>query len=166
VNRPIRLTSDHDTATFDSGDDALDHWLRRHALVNQAGRTANTFVILGDEGRVVGYHCLATGVVERASAAVRAGRGAPNPVPGILIGRLAVDSKHQGQGIGAALLRDAVLRTLAVGRTVGVRVLFAHAINDEARAFYLHYGFDESPVDPLLVMLMLKDVRGHAADDQ
>jgi GNAT superfamily N-acetyltransferase len=166
VKRPIRLTSDHDTSMFDSGDDALDDWLRRHALVNQAGRTANTFVVLGGEGQVVGYYCLATGVVERASATARAARGAPNPVPGILIGRLAVDSKHQGRGLGAALLRDAILRTLTVGRTVGVRVLFAHAINDEARAFYRHFDFDVSPVDPLLVMLMLKDVRGHGTDDR
>jgi GNAT superfamily N-acetyltransferase len=150
---------------FDSGDDALDDWLKRYALVNQAARTANTFVIIEGDNRVVGYYCLATGAVERARATARAARGAPNPVPGLLIGRLAVDSKYQGQGIGSALLRDAVMRALAVGRTVGVRVLFAHAIDDNARAFYRHFDFDESPVDPLLVMLMLKDVRGHGTDD-
>ncbi|MGF7236572.1 MAG: GNAT family N-acetyltransferase [Frankia sp.] len=157
--RPGRLEAGHDVSRFSSGEAALDDWLRRYARTNQAAGNATTFVSVKND-QVAGYFCLSTSAVARHDAVPRATKGgAPDPIPAILLGRLAVGAKFQGQGLGSHLLADAIRRALTVERLIGVRVMLAHAINSDAVAFYQRYGFQPSPVDPLTVMLLMKDAR-------
>jgi predicted N-acetyltransferase YhbS len=155
---PGPLTTEHDIAGFRCGEDSLDTWLRRFALTNQASGSARTFVTCLND-RVVGYYALASGTVSRASAPERVAKAMPEPVPVLLLARLAVDQSVQGQGLGWRLLRDAILRTLQVADHVGVRALLAHALDQSAADFYARYDFQPSPTDPLHMLLLLKDAR-------
>lgn len=157
VGEPQRLTSDHDVSAFDSGVQALDDWLKRRALTNESSRTTRTFVVVVG-GRVLGYYALATGAVAQATATGRVRRNMPEPIPVMVLGRLAVDRTYQGAGLGSALLKDALLRTLAAGEIVGIRAVLLHAISEEARRFYLARGFAPSPLDPMTLMISLADV--------
>jgi predicted N-acetyltransferase YhbS len=155
---PSLLTAEHDVSGFRCGDDSLDEWLRRYALTNQASGSARTFVSCLDD-RVCGYYALASGAVSRASAPARVAKAMPEPVPVLLLARLAVDRAVQGRGLGWRLLRDAVLRTLQVADHVGVRALLAHSLDQAAADFYARYDFQPSPTDPLHMVLLLKDAR-------
>ena len=155
---PSLLTAEHDVSGFRCGDDSLDEWLRRYALTNQASGSARTFVSCLDD-RVCGYYALASGAVSRASAPSRVAKAMPEPVPVLLLARLAVDRAVQGRGLGWRLLRDAVLRTLQVADHVGVRALLAHSLDQAAADFYARYDFQPSPTDPLHMVLLLKDAR-------
>ncbi len=163
ISAPQRLTSDHDVSAFDSGVPELDTWLRRRALPNEANRASRTFVIT--EGtRVIGYYALATGAVAHRMATGRVRRNMPEPIPVMVLARLTVDRQHQGTGLGAALLRDALLRTLQVGEIAGIRAVLLHAVSEDAGRFYLHHGFAESPVDPMTMMIALADVEKALGD--
>jgi GNAT superfamily N-acetyltransferase len=155
---PHPLTREHDVSGFRCGDQGLDEWLRRYALVNQASGSARTFVTCLDH-RVVGYYALASGAVAKASAPARIAKAMPESIPVLLLARLGVDQAEQGHGLGWRLLRDAVLRTLQVADQVGVRALLAHALDRDAADFYARYDFQPSPTDPLHLMLLLKDAR-------
>lgn len=155
---PRPISADDDTSSFSSGDSALDEWLRRYGLANHAAGAARVYVTLRD-GKVVGYYALSATSVLRAEATMRAAKAMPQPVPAILLGRLAVSQKEQGSGLGKQLLRDAILRTLDAAETIGVRVLLVHAGSEQARAFYLNFDFEPSPTDSLHLMLLLKDAR-------
>lgn len=159
---PEPLRRDHDLERFASGVSSLDGWLRRHALQSAATGSARTFVVTDAEqgGRVVGYHALAAASVSHGAATARVAKGMPrHPIPAVLLARLAVDASAQGRGLGAWLLRDAMLRSLAAAEAVGMRVLLVHALDDRARAFYLRHGFEPSPTDPLNLQLLVKDLR-------
>jgi GNAT superfamily N-acetyltransferase len=124
--------------------------------------SARTFVITDAEqaGRVVGYHALTVASIGHTQATARARKGMPrHPIPAVLLARLAVDRSVPGRGLGAWLLRDAMLRTLSAADELGIRVLLVDAIDDKARAFYEHFGFEPSPTDPLNVQLVVKDLR-------
>lgn len=110
------------------------------------------------DGRVVGFYALATGAVAHRAATGRVRRNMPEPIPVMVLARLAVDREYQGSGLGAGLLRDALLRTLHAADIAGIRAILLHAVNDDAKRFYLHHGFAESPVDPLTMMITLADV--------
>jgi predicted N-acetyltransferase YhbS len=155
---PRSLTAEDDVSGFRCGDESLDEWLRRYALINQSSGSARTFVSSLDR-RVVGYYVLASGAVARAGAPARVAKAMPEPIPVLLLARLAVDQTVQGQGLGWRLLRDAILRTLQVADHVGVRALLAHALDQTAADFYARYDFQPSPTDPLHMMLLLKDAR-------
>jgi predicted N-acetyltransferase YhbS len=155
---PRPLTAEDDIAGFCCGEDSLDEWLRRYALTNQASGSARTFVTCLD-GRVAGYYALAPGAVSRASAPTRLAKAMPEPVPVLLLARLAVDQTVQGHGLGWRLLRDAILRTLQVADQVGVRALLTHALDQGAADFYARYDFQPSPTDSLHMVLLLKDAR-------
>lgn len=157
ITAPQHLTSEHDVSDFDSGVAELDNWLKRRALQNEAGRASRTFVIT-DGNRVVGYYALATGAVSHAAATGRVRRNMPEPIPVMVLARLAVDRRHQGAGLGAALLRDALLRTLHAAEVAGIRAVLLHAVSEDAKRFYLHHGFAESPVDPMTLMIKLADI--------
>ena len=157
-NAPEPIRSDHDVSQFDSGVSALDDWLRRRALPNEVGGASRTLVTCADE-RVVGYYSLAAGSVLHSVATSRARRNMPDPVPAILLGRLAVDRSQQRAGLGGNLLRDAVLRVSAAADAIGVRVLIVHALSDVAKAFYERFGFRASPVEPLTLMITLEELR-------
>jgi GNAT superfamily N-acetyltransferase len=154
--RPI---SEHDVvAEFDSGEPSLNDYLRRRTLANHVEVASRCFVTCQD-GRVVGFYALASAAVERAETPGRVRRNMPDPVPVILLSRLAIDRKEQGPGLGAALLRDAITRAVAAAEIIGVRALLVHALHEQARTFYAHFDFEPSPTDPLHLLLLVKDAR-------
>jgi len=154
--RPLR--ADDDVSAFDSGNLALDEWLRARALRNEHDDASRTYVVaIGP--RVVAYYSLAAAAVPHAGATGRSRRNMPDPIPAMLLARLAVDVGHQGKQLGANLLRDAIRRTLAAGDIAGIRVLLVHAADHRARRFYEHFDFAGSPTDALHLMLLLKDAR-------
>jgi GNAT superfamily N-acetyltransferase len=158
-SRPRPISQKDDTSQFSCGDDQLDEWLRKHAVANHFGGGARTYVTTRGSSQVVGYYALATATVQRADATPRVAKAMPQPIPAILLGRLGVDQKEAGRGLGSALLRDAILRTLEAAEVVGVRVLLVHAASEDARTFYLKRGFEQSPTDSMHLMILLKDAR-------
>ncbi len=155
---PRPISDADDVAEFDSGEPSLDNYLHKRALANHVGGASRCFVTTYD-GRIVGYYALATGAVSHADTARKFRRNMPDPIPVILLSRLAVDHKHQGLGLGENLLRDAIARAVQVSRDVGVRAILVHALHDEARRFYTRYQFEPSPTDPLHMMLLIKDAQ-------
>lgn len=152
---PVALAPHHDCTAFECIHAELSDWLRRRAQANEAARASRCFVLCEGD-RVVGFYALAAGSVQRANARPAVRRNMPDPIPAVVLGRLAVDRSWQGQGLGADLLHDAVLRALRGSREIGARVLLCHAIDEAARRFYLHQGFMESTFDPLTMMLDLR----------
>ena len=156
IGAPETLRVDHDLSSFDTGTPVLDDWLRRRALRNQERGASRTYVICAGK-RVIGYYALAVGAVAQAEVTGRTRRNMPDPVPVMVLGRLAVDAAFQGRGLGRALLRDAVLRTMQAADIAGIRAVLVHAISEEARRFYERCGFQRSPVDPMTLMITLRD---------
>jgi len=160
--RPEPLGKQHRLDEFQCSEPALDEWLKRHARAAQASDSARVFVTKLEDGEtVVGYYALAAAQVAPEDATARALKGQPRarPVPAILLARLAVDSEHQGAGLGRSLLQDVLLRCLEAGDAIGARILLVHAKHDAAKAWYMQYGFEESPTDPLHLLMLMKDVR-------
>lgn len=155
---PRLISEDDDLATFDSGEPTLDDYLRNRALGNHIEGASRCFVTCRDN-RVVGYYALASAAVEHRNLPGRIRRNMPNPIPAILLSRLAVDRKEQNKGLGAHLLRDAISRCLQAADVIGVRAILVHALHDQARTFYQHFGFEPSPTDPLHLLLLIKDAR-------
>jgi GNAT superfamily N-acetyltransferase len=155
---PAALAPDHDLEGFASGVGPLDDWLKKRARANEAAGASRTYVVC--EGRqVVGYYSLAAGSVLHQNATGSVRRNMPDPVPVALLGRLAIDRRWQGRGLGLALLRDAILRVVGAAGTIGVRAMLVHAISDDARGFYEHCGFKPSPVDPMTLMITIDEAR-------
>ncbi|MGA2351275.1 MAG: GNAT family N-acetyltransferase [Terracidiphilus sp.] len=156
VSPPHRLSANHDLTEFSCGEPSLDHWLRNRALQNEKSGASRTYVVcFGD--RAVGYYALAAGAVAHTETTTRVKRNMPDPVPVILIGRLAIDSRFQGRGIGRDLLRDAVLRTLQAAEIAGIRAILVRAISMNAKRFYERYGFIASPVHPQTLMITVAE---------
>lgn len=158
LSPPAPLTSAHELDAFASGVELLDDWLKRYALHNELEGGSRTFVLCADH-RVVGYYSLAAGSVLHGLATGRVRRNMPNPVPVVILGRLAVDRSWQGRGIGSDLLRDAILRVLSAGEIIGVRAILVHAISPQAKAFYERHGFRSSPVEPMTLMVTIAEAR-------
>ncbi|MBX7432564.1 GNAT family N-acetyltransferase [Mycobacterium sp. Y57] len=153
------LDAHHDVSTFDSGNEVLDGWFRRHALAAQRMDSARTFVAVRS-GRVVGYFSLTMGSVLRAEAPARLVRGMPAyPVGMVLLARLAVDRSQQGRGIGAMLLAEALRKAIAAGEVAAARLIVVDAVDEDAAAFYRRYGFVQTPENPLRFYRRMKDVR-------
>src|SRR6266536_5236629 len=160
--RPEPLGKHHRLDKFQCGEPALDEWLKRHARTAQASDSARVYVATLEDGEtVVGYYALAAAQVAADDATARALKGQPRarPVPAILLARLAVDRDHQRAGLGRSLLQDVLLRCLDAADAIGARVLLVHAKHEAAKAWYVQYGFEESPTDPLHLLMLLKDVR-------
>ena len=153
---PEKLNSLHRTESFDSGNSQLDDWLKRRALKNELEGASRTYVLCAGEV-VVAYYCLANGAVAQTVATGRVRRNMPDPIPVMVIGRLAVDCHWQGKGIGHALLRDAILRTLQAAEIAGIRAILVHAISEDAKQFYEKCGFTASPIDPMTLMVKIND---------
>jgi GNAT superfamily N-acetyltransferase len=151
LSAPEKLRPDHDLSEFECGEPSLDHWLRQRALQNEESGASRTYVVCAGR-QVVGYYALAVGAVAHAEAPGRVKRNMPDPVPVMIIGRLAVHKDFQGKRIGPGLLRDAVLRTLQAADIAGVRAILVHAISEQARRFYEDCGFFTSPMDPMTLM--------------
>jgi GNAT superfamily N-acetyltransferase len=154
---PELLADQHVIDSFDCGDEPLDEWLARRARRNQIEGASRTWVIT-DDTDVIAYYASSTAVVLRSESTKRAARNQPDPLPALLLSRLAVDQRWQGHGLGAALLKHFILKAVEVAQITGVRVLLVHAKNPEAAAFYTRYGFEPSPIDDLTLMLLMKDV--------
>jgi GNAT superfamily N-acetyltransferase len=161
LSAPQPLAADHRTEGFSCGEASLDEWLRRRALVNQTTVVSRTFVVTDDQGQVLAYYALAAGAVSHQESPGSIRRNMPEPIPVMVLARLAVDQRLQGRQVGGALLKDALRRAAAVAHNVGVRALLVHALNEHARQFYIHYGFMASPVNPMTLMLALHTKGAH-----
>jgi len=155
-----KLGAVHNLEGFDCGSEVLNRFLGRFALANQQAGSARTYVVRRGRSRVVGYYSLSVGAVESAVAPRRVARGlARHPIPVMLLARLAVDRPEQGRGLGRALLKDALLRTLQASEIAGIRAVLVHAKDEEVRAWYERFDFESSPTDPLHLFLLMKDLR-------
>ena len=158
LSAPEPLGSHHSTDAFDSGVPSLDEWLRRRAAQNQVSGASRTFVSC-DGDKVVGYYALASSAVAPAAASGRFRRNMPDPIPVVVLGRLAVAQSHQGHGLGRALFQDAARRVIHATEAIGIRGLLVHALNEEAKVFYLGLGLEESPLEPMTLMVTIADLR-------
>lgn len=155
---PERLTPIHDLASFDCGVPELNDWLRQHALKNEGEGGSRTYVVCVGK-RVVGYYCLANGAVMRSEATGKIRRNMPDPVPVMIIGRMAVDQSCQKQKIGRGMLRDAILRTVQAAEIAGIRAILVHAKSEDAKAIYEKWGFHSSPIDPMTLMITVAEAK-------
>lgn len=156
ITAPEPIKTSHLIESFACDLPVLDEWLKRRALKNEVSGASRTFVVCHD-GQVIGYYALATGSVEHRDAPKKIRRNMPDPIPVMVLGRLAVDQQWQHAGLGRGLLKDAVLRSLSVSQHAGVKALIVHAISEEAKTFYVHNGFLESPLDPMTLVISLRD---------
>ncbi len=153
---PVPITSAHDTSAFTCRHDSLSAWLKKRALANSASGATRTYVVTLDDQKVIGFYALAAGSIAAGATPGRLRRNMPDPLPVIVLGRLVVHTDWSGRGIGGGLLKDAVLRSIKAAELIGVRALLCHAIDAQARSFYLRHGFMESPLDPLTSLIGLR----------
>ncbi|MEW5944273.1 MAG: GNAT family N-acetyltransferase [Pseudomonadota bacterium] len=158
LTAPAPLTEHHDLASFTCGQDSLDTWLKRRALNNQRTGASRVFVVC-DEERVVAYYALASGAVAMDHAPGRFRRNMPDPIPVVVLGRIAVDQAYQGQGLGRAMIQDAGRRVIHAADTIGIRGVIVHALSDEARTFYERVGFEPSMLDSMTLLITLPDLK-------
>ncbi|NLY64076.1 MAG: GNAT family N-acetyltransferase [Alcaligenaceae bacterium] len=154
---PQPLAVGHQVENFQSGEPSLDDWLRHRAMKNQANGSSRTYVVVEND-EVIGYYCLAAGAIGHAESPGKLKRNRPDPIPVIVLGRLAIHKNYHQRGLGTALLRDAILRTLQAAEVAGIAALLVHAISEQARRFYLSRGFIESPIQPMTLCLPLHTV--------
>ena len=158
---PEPLGPQHQLERFDCGNAALNRWLQQRAMANERQGVSRTVVICADEGSdVIAYACLSAGAIVLAEVPGALRRNMPDPLPVVVLGRLAVDLRQQGQGLGSALVADAMRRSVAGRRLVGARALLVHAIDEQAAAFYRSLGFRPSPISASTLMLHLSEQAG------
>jgi GNAT superfamily N-acetyltransferase len=155
---PQPLSDRHQLSDFESGEPSLDDWLKRRAARNQANGASRSYVVC-EGNAVIGYYCLAAGAIGQAEAPSRLKRNRPDPIPVLVLGRLAIHKDQHQKGIGTALLNDAIRRAIQAADIAGITALLVQAISEQARRFYLSRGFVESPIKPMTLCLMLATVR-------
>lgn len=155
---PAPLAQNHELDQFHSGETSLDGWLKNRARANQVGGASRVFVTC-DGNRVVGYYSLSSSSIVQEIVPSRFRRNMPDPIPVVLLGRLAIDKEWQGKGVGRALFRDAAMRVSHAAEVIGIRGIVVHAVSDEARKFYAAIGFSECPHEPLTLVVTLQDIR-------
>jgi GNAT superfamily N-acetyltransferase len=159
IQAPAPLAAQHELTDFDSGQPALNDWLKKRVLkATPRGASARTFVVCDQDQTVLGYYALASSSVSREDAASKVSRNSPDPVPVILLARLAVDLRCSGQGLGRGLLKDAFLRAYAAAEHIGVRAMVVHALDEQVRSFYLKHGFYDSPTNDMTLMLTISEI--------
>jgi GNAT superfamily N-acetyltransferase len=158
LQSPEPLTTEHVLDGFDCGVASLDDWLHKRALPNQTSGASRTFVTC-ETGRVVAYYALAASAIATESAPGRFRRNMPDPIPVVVLGRLAIARSHQGQGLGRSMFQDAAKRIVQTADTIGIRGLLVHAMSDEAKAFYLQLGLNPSPLEPMTLMVTMADLK-------
>ncbi|WP_027709730.1 GNAT family N-acetyltransferase [Zooshikella ganghwensis] len=154
ISAPVPLSADHQVEQFDCGVASLNDFLKKRAIKNEKQGASRTFVVCNDD-QVIGYYSLATGSILHKDAPGKVRRNMPDPIPAMVLGRLAVDQSYKRFGLGRGLLKDAILRTVKAAQHAGIKVLLVHAISEEAKAFYEKNGFLTSPLDPMLLMTTL-----------
>lgn len=158
LRAPEPIAAAHDLSDFDCGNEDLNDWLKRRALASE-GRSART-TVLCDGARVAGYYCLATGAIERESlSSAKLRKNLPDPIPILVLGRLAIARDCQGRGLGRALLKDAILKAITASEIAGVRALVVHAVDNAAANFYKKYGFVPSPLNPRALLLPIETAK-------
>ena len=160
---PVAITASHDLADFDCRELSLNEWLKRRALKNHAAGASRCFVLCAGK-TVVGYYSLLAGAISHEKAPKALRRNMPDPLPVLLLGRLAVDRRYHNQGLGQALLRDAMIRAVSIAGDAGVSAILVHALSDAARQFYLSRGFVASPLEPMTLVVTLETVRSILAE--
>ena len=155
LNAPQPLAAIHILDEFECGEAVLDDWLKRRAMTNQMSGASRTFVVTDQDSLVYGYYAMAAGAASHQMTTSSVRRNMPDPVPVMVLARLAVDHRVQGRKLGASLLQDAVNRAVVVSQNAGVRALLVHALHEQAKAFYERYGFQSSPLHPMTLMLRL-----------
>lgn len=155
----VQIEPHYELAGFDSGNQLLDNWLKRNASQAQQSNTASVYLLLLGS-QIIGFYAIAMGSVSQGESTVRVRKGTGgHSIPMAIIARLAVDRNFQGNGFGAALLKDAILRTLTASQSVACHGILVHAIDDSAADFYAKFGFEQSPISSRTLMLLLKDVK-------
>ena len=157
LSPPAPIGAGHDLSDFDSGEPSLDEWLEKRALKNHASGASRCFVLCA--GTTVGYYSLSAGAISHEAAPKAMRRNMPDPLPLLLLGRLAIDRRYHNQGLGSALLRDAMIRAIAVASDAGVFAIMVHALSPAAKQFYLSRGFVPSPLQPMTLIMTLETVR-------
>ncbi len=160
---PAPITASHDLADFVSGEWSLNEWLKKRALKNHAVGASRCFVLCVGQA-VIGYYSLSAGAISHEAAPKGLRRNMPDPLPVLLLGRLAVDRRYHNQGLGQALLRDTMIRALSVASDAGIFALLVHALSDAARQFYLSRGFVASPLQAMTLLVTLKTMRSILAE--
>lgn len=163
LSPPTPIAAGQEMADFDSGEPSLDGWLKERALKNHASGASRCFVVCAGAA-IIGYYSLSAGAINHEAAPKAMRRNMPDPLPVLLLGRLAVDRRYHNQGIGRALLRDAMIRALNVAGDAGVFAIMVHAFSDQAKRFYLSRGFVQSPLQPMTLMMTLATVRSILAE--
>jgi predicted N-acetyltransferase YhbS len=158
LSAPALLAEHHELDLFDCGEASLDDWLKKRARTNHASGASRVYVA-SEENRVVGYYSLSSSSITAALAPGNFRRNMPDPIPVVLLGRLAVDRSRQGQKIGPGLFKDAATRVWQAAETIGVRGVVVHAISDRAKKFYLDLGFTACGKEPMTLVVPLKDIR-------
>lgn len=159
IEPPVHLEATHSLEKFDCGNAEMNNWLRRRALRNEEGASRTYVVTPANSTDVIAFYTLAMGTIMHEHALGKVKRNMPDPIPAMLLGRLAVDKAWQGKGIGDGMLKAAILKSLAISNEVGVQALFVHALDETAAGFYRRHGFYASPVNPLTMMITMKEAR-------
>lgn len=157
ITAPALLTSQHDVSAFTSDEPTLDIWLKERALKNQIAGASRTYVVCNDNF-VIAYYCLSSGIVTTNEATGAIKRNIPREIPMILLGRLAVDTRYTGRGIGRALVNDALQRALQAADIIGVRGVLVDALSSTAKVFWESVGFQASGLDPMKLMVRISDL--------
>ncbi len=160
---PATITADHALANFNCGELSLDEWLKKRAFRNHASGASRCFVLCAGAD-VIAYYSLSAGAISHEAAPKAMRRNMPDPLPVLLLGRLAVDRRYHNQGIGQALLRDAMLRAVNVAGDAGLFAILVHALSDQARQFYLSRGFVESPLQPMTLFMTIETIHSILAE--
>jgi len=158
LSAPEPLAEHHELERFASGEASLDDWLRRRAKSNQLSGATRTFVLC-DGGKVVAYYALASSAVTVEAAPGKFRRNMPDPIPVVVLARLAIDKGRQRQGLGRALFQDAARRVMNAAAEIGIRGMLVHALSEDAEAFYRSLGLAPSPLDPMMLMVTVADLR-------
>ncbi|KPZ72972.1 Acetyltransferase (GNAT) family protein [Shewanella sp. P1-14-1] len=159
ITAPELLTETHDLSDFDCGRKELNDWLVKKALKSQQRNKAKVYIVTDpNTAKVIGYYAVAMGSVQREAAIAALRRNSPNPIPMIVLARLAVNDSHHGKGIGVGLLKDCVKRSVHAMNVVGGPGILVHAIDDSAKKFYTRFGFKDSTFDPMVLMARVKDI--------
>lgn len=158
LSAPVVLAEHHELDSFNSGEASLDEWLKKRARANQSGGASRVFVAC-EGSRVAGYYALSSSSIAPAIVPGRFRRNMPDPIPVVLLGRLAIDKSWQGKGVGRSMFRDAAMRVSQAADIIGVRGIIVHAISDDARKFYLALGFTECAEAPMTLVVTLQDIR-------
>ena len=160
---PEPINATHELTGFDCGENSLNEWLKKRALKNQLSGGSRCFVLCSGKS-VIGYYSLSAGAIHHEAAPKALRRNMPDPLPILLLGRLAIDLHYHNQGLGSALLRDAMLRAVNVASNAGVCAILLHALSDQARQFYLSRGFVPSPLQPMTLMMTIETMRAILAE--